>query len=88
MSDVVVNGIRYLPMKRKTTRNTRALSLLLVEARKVRRESLAEAARRIGTTKTHLWELEKGRANNPTLFLLKKLLDYYCIHFDEIKVAK
>ena len=84
MSEVIVDGIRYLPMKRKTTRSRRPLSVLLVDARKVRRESLAEAARRIGTTKTHLWALEKGSASNPSLDLLQRLLNYYGIHFDEI----
>lgn len=84
MSEVIVDGIRYLPMKRKTTRARRRLGVLLIDARKVRRESLAEAARRIGTTTTHLLALEKGASSNPCLGLLQRLLEYYGIHFDEI----
>jgi transcriptional regulator with XRE-family HTH domain len=85
MSEVIVDGIRYLPMKRKTTRDKRPLCKLLIDARATRRESLQEASRRIGTTKTHLWCLENGHADNPSLKLLQKLLEYYGIHFDEIK---
>ena len=89
MSEVVVDGVRYLPIKRKTTRDQRPLCDLLLDARKTKRESLEEAARRIGTTKSHLWRLEKNRACNPTLGLLQKLLSYYGIHYDEIaKVVK
>ena len=59
MSKVIVDGIRYLPMKRPTTIEPRPLNALLIDARKVRRDSLAGASRRIGMTKTHLWCLEK-----------------------------
>lgn len=83
MAEVVVDGVRYLPMKRKTTRERRPLSVLLLEARKVKRESLDEAARRIGTSKTHLWSMERGDTN-PSLDMLQRLLAYYGIHFDEI----
>lgn len=31
------------------------------------RLSLEEVAERTGTTKSHIWELEKGRSRNPTI---------------------
>jgi len=89
MSEVVVDGVRYLPMKRKTTRERRPLAVLLKDARKIRRDSLDQAVRLIGgVTKTHLWELECGRSANPSLRLLQRLLEYYGIHFDEIAKVK
>lgn len=86
MAEVIVDGIRYLPMKRKTTREQRPLSVLLYEARTAKRESLDEAARRIGTSKAHLWEMEQGA--NPRLDMLQRLLTYFGIHYDEIAKAK
>ncbi|WP_445679526.1 helix-turn-helix domain-containing protein [Radicibacter daui] len=39
--------------------------------------SLQEVAEAIGVSKTHVWELEKGRAENPSLEMLTKLSDYF-----------
>lgn len=45
----------------------------LKEARIAKRLSLARLARLAGTTKAHVWDLEQGRATNPTLSTLKGL---------------
>ena len=37
--------------------------------------SLDDVAERIGASKTHIWELEKGRAKNPTLWMVLALCD-------------
>ena len=31
----------------------------------------------MGVSKTHVWELEKARTENPSLDMLKKLADYF-----------
>ena len=39
--------------------------------------SLAEAAKKLGCTKAHLWDLESGRARNPTMTLLARIVVVY-----------
>ena len=57
---------------------------LLRDIRTKRGVSLSVAASGIGTTKQHLYELETGRANNPTMSMLVGLMAYYRITFSEI----
>lgn len=40
-------------------------------------KSLQEVADAIGASKTHVWDLETGRSDNPTVDLLTKLATYY-----------
>ncbi|MFT2211466.1 helix-turn-helix domain-containing protein [Rhizobium giardinii] len=37
--------------------------------------SLDQVAARIGASKAHIWELEKGRAKNPTLWMILGLCE-------------
>lgn len=39
----------------------------IIEARKARKMSLEDVAAASGFTKSHVWELEKGRSRNPTV---------------------
>ncbi len=59
-----------------------SLGLKLNELRAKKGESLQQAADSLGITKTHIWELEKGKSSNPTAELLKKLADYYKVTVD------
>jgi transcriptional regulator with XRE-family HTH domain len=86
VSEVIVDGVRYLPVRTKA-RKRRPLPALLIEARKSKGESLEQAAGNVGTTKTHLWTMEGGNCN-PTFDLLQRLLDYYGIDYDEIEKAR
>ena len=49
----------------------------LKELRLRKGASLQEVADAIGVSKTHVWELEKARTENPSLDMLKKLADYF-----------
>ncbi|MBE0702701.1 MAG: helix-turn-helix transcriptional regulator [Afipia sp.] len=40
-------------------------------------QSLQEVADAVGVSKTHIWELEKGRTENPSLEMLTKLADHF-----------
>lgn len=40
-------------------------------------ESLQEIAAKVGVSKAHVWELEKGRSKNPSFDLVRKL----ALHF-------
>ncbi|WP_410211111.1 helix-turn-helix domain-containing protein [Aquirhabdus sp.] len=59
-----------------------SLGSKLNELRSKKGESLQQAADSLGITKTHIWELEKGKSANPTAELLKKLADYYKVTVD------
>jgi transcriptional regulator with XRE-family HTH domain len=41
------------------------------------RESLQEVADAVGVSKAHIWEMEKGRADNPSLGLVTRLADHF-----------
>ena len=56
-----------------------SLAVRLYELRENRRESLQAVATAVGISKTHLWELEKGRATNPSVDLLTKLAKHYAV---------
>lgn len=81
--EVIIDGVRYIPV-RELEIDRKPFHELIKEARKHKRESLEEAARNIGTVKSHLWELEKARCV-PNLILLKEILRYYSIKFEEIE---
>jgi len=59
-----------------------SLGSKLNELRSKKGESLQQTADALGITKTHIWELEKGKSSNPTAELLKKLADHYKVTVD------
>lgn len=54
-----------------------SLAVRMKAMRLRRRESLQDVADSIGASKTHIWELESGRAKNPSLELLTKLANHF-----------
>ncbi len=59
-----------------------SLGSKLNELRAKKGESLQLTADAVGITKTHIWELEKGKSANPTADLLKKLADHFKVTVD------
>ncbi len=49
----------------------------LRQLRLARNESLQQAATPAGCSKPHLWQLERGLSENPTLDLLRGLAQHY-----------
>ena len=43
------------------------------------KESLQDVADAVGVTRTHIWELEKGRSTNPSLAVIKGLADHFAV---------
>lgn len=41
------------------------------------RQSLQDVADAVGVTKTHIWELEKGRTANPSLAVIRGLAEHF-----------
>lgn len=58
---------------------TAPLKTRLLDLRYRHGGSLSQAAREIGISKGHLWELEDGRQDNPTLKLLLQVCKVYDI---------
>lgn len=47
------------------------------ELRLARDESLQDVASAVGVSKAHIWELEKGRTDNPAMALVTRLADHF-----------
>ncbi len=56
-----------------------SMSARLAELRMKKGKSLQEVANVVGVSKTHVWQMEKGRSDNPSIELLKKLSDYFSV---------
>ncbi len=54
-----------------------SLGLRLAELRQKKGESLQEVADAVGVSKAHIWEMEKGRADNPSMALVTRLADHF-----------
>jgi len=54
-----------------------SLGARLAELRLRKGESLQAVATAIGISKTHVWQLEKGNSDNPSMELLKKLAEHF-----------
>jgi transcriptional regulator with XRE-family HTH domain len=49
----------------------------IAELRMQKRESLQQVADAVGVSKAHIWELEKGRTDNPSMALVTRLADHF-----------
>jgi len=47
------------------------------QLRHQRRQSLQDVATAVGVSKAHVWELEQGRARNPSMQLVVRLADHF-----------
>lgn len=49
----------------------------ITELRVKKKESLQDVATAVEVSKAHIWELEKGRTDNPSLALVTRLADHF-----------
>jgi len=54
-----------------------SLGARLGELRRKAGQSLQDVADAVGVSKAHVWELEKGRADNPSMALVTRLADHF-----------
>ena len=54
-----------------------SLGLRIAELRRRKRESLQQVGDAVGVSKAHIWELEKGRTDNPAMGLVTRLADHF-----------
>lgn len=53
------------------------LGARIAELRRATGESLQDVADSVGVTKTHIWELERGRTKNPSLAVIEGLANHF-----------
>lgn len=56
-----------------------SLGAKLAQLRLRKGKSLQEVADAVGVSKTHIWQLEKGSSQNPSVELLRKLAEYFSV---------
>lgn len=56
----------------------------LHELRVTKRLSLQQVAERVGISKAHVWNLEKGQADNPSMELVVKLADLFRVRVADL----
>ncbi|WP_022698121.1 helix-turn-helix domain-containing protein [Euryhalocaulis caribicus] len=49
----------------------------ITELRLAKNQSLQQVADAVGVSKTHIWKIEKGRAPNPSMDLVRRLADHF-----------
>ena len=54
-----------------------SLATRVAKLRREKVQSLQEVADAVEVSKAHIWELEKGRADNPSMGLVTKLADHF-----------
>ena len=54
-----------------------SLGARLTRLRLEKGESLQQVAEAVGVSKAHVWELEKGRTDNPSMALVTRLADHF-----------
>ena len=54
-----------------------ALGRRITELRLKTGESLQQVADAVGVSKAHIWELEKGKTDNPSMGLVTRLADHF-----------
>ncbi len=54
----------------------------LFSLRQKTNESLQDVADKVGVSKAHVWELEKGRSKNPSFELVRKLAAHFGVSVD------
>jgi transcriptional regulator with XRE-family HTH domain len=54
-----------------------SLATKLAKLRRKKGQSLQEVGDAVEVSKAHIWELEKGRADNPSMALVTRLADHF-----------
>lgn len=80
--EVIIDGVRYLPEK-PITNKAFSFSERIIKERKLKGETLDDASLNMNISKSQLWNMEQG-LTEPKLRMLKKVLFYYGIDFNDI----
>jgi transcriptional regulator with XRE-family HTH domain len=58
------------------------IGLRIADLRRKKGESLQQVADAVGVSKAHIWELERGRTDNPAMGLVIRLADHFGVSVD------
>jgi transcriptional regulator with XRE-family HTH domain len=61
-----------------------SLGQRIATLRERRGASLQEVADAVGVSKAHIWQIEKGKADNPALGLIERLAGYFRVSVSEL----
>jgi transcriptional regulator with XRE-family HTH domain len=61
-----------------------SLGQRIAELRERRGSSLQEIADAVGVSKAHIWQIEKGKADNPALGLVERLAGHFRVSVSEL----
>jgi transcriptional regulator with XRE-family HTH domain len=61
-----------------------AFAAKLKELRVKNRQSLQQVADGVGTSKTHIWDMEQGNSENPSRALLQKIAEHFRVSVSEL----
>lgn len=61
-----------------------SLAARLSDLRAQSGQSLQQVADAVGVSKAHIWELEKGRTDNPAMALVRRLADHYGVSISRL----
>src|SRR3546814_3321242 len=64
------------------------LGAKLRELRVERGQSLQQVADAVSASKAHLWEVETGKTQNPSVDLVRRLADHFGVRSDERRVGQ
>lgn len=59
-----------------------SLGARLAELRLRKGKSLQDVADVVGVSKTHVWQMEKGKSENPSIELLRRFAEYFAVPLD------
>ncbi len=61
-----------------------SLATKLKDLRARQKQSLQQVATGVGTSKTHIWDLEQGNSDNPSRELIERLATHFRISVSEL----
>lgn len=79
---VFIDGIEYVPVR--PVRKSRALGETFRALRASSRQTLDEVSTAAGISRTYLWEIEAGKASDPSFSIVARLARHYGVSLDEI----
>jgi transcriptional regulator with XRE-family HTH domain len=72
----------YAAARSKKRENIMEIGEHLFSLRQKSGKSLQEVADKVGVSKAHIWELEKGRSKKPSFDLVRRLASHYGVSVD------
>ncbi|MGR3743027.1 MAG: helix-turn-helix domain-containing protein, partial [Pseudooceanicola nanhaiensis] len=80
--DLFIPSVSFVGTDSTSNWRRKRVSGQLFSLREKTGESLQQVADKVGVSKAHVWELEKGRSKNPSYDLVRKLAAHFGVSVD------